>query len=59
MLTRLDGIQLVQVHQQIVGQSHLLVILVRKVDVVHVVHPQTLWKHTSQEGRLATSLRTY
>ena len=47
------------VHQQVVGQSHLLIILIREVKVIHVVHPQAFRKHASQEGRLSASLCTY
>ena len=59
MLRGTDGIQLVEVHQQIVGQRHLLVELVREVQVVKIVLAQMLGQQAAQEGGLATALTAY
>ena len=40
LLTGTNGLQLVEVHQQVVGQSHLLVELVRQVKVIQVILAQ-------------------
>ena len=49
-------IQLVDVHEQVVGQRHLLVELVGEVHVVQEVHAQLLGQQPSAEGGLAASL---
>ena len=58
MLAGADGFQLIQVHQQIVAQRHLLVELVREVQVIQVVLAQVLRQQSTQERRLATTLGT-
>ena len=56
MLTGADGIQLIEVHQQIVRQRHLLVELVREVQVVQIILTQCRWQQAMEEGGLAASL---
>ena len=58
MLTRSYRIQLIQVHQQIVRQRHLLVELVRQVQVVEVVLPEMRRKDPCHERCLTAALGT-
>ena len=59
VLTGTDCLQLVEVHQQVVGQCHLLVELVREVQVVEEVLSQMGWEQSGDEGCLTSSLCSY
>ena len=56
MLRGTYGIELVEVDEEVVGECHLLVELVREVDVIKVIHPQMFWQQTCHEGRFTTAL---
>ena len=56
MLTGADSLQLIQTYQQIVGQRHLLVKLVRQVQVVQEILAQMLGQQSFKEGGLAAAL---
>ena len=58
MLGGTHGIQLIEVHQQVVGQGHLLIELVREVQVVQIVLAKRQGKEATQEGGLTTALGT-
>ena len=58
LLTGTDRLQLVEVHQQIVRQRHLLVELIRQVQMIEEIQAQVRRKQTLHEGRLTTTLRT-
>ena len=58
MLAGTDSVQFVKVHQQIVGQCHLLVELVRKVQMVEIILAQFDGQQAMEESGLATALRT-
>ena len=58
MLTGTYGVELIKVHKQVVGQRHLLVELVREVQVVQEILLQMLGQQATEERGLATTLRT-
>ena len=56
VLTGRDGIQLIDVHQQVVGKGHLLIELVRQVQMIQIVRTQ-MWRQQAHKERcLATTL---
>ena len=58
MLAGVDGIQFVEVHQKIVRQGHLLIELIRQVQVVEIILAQLRWQQAMKEGSFATTLST-
>ena len=56
LLGRADGFQLVEVDQEIVRQSHLLIKLVRQIQMVEVILTQMLRQQTTHEGGLSATL---
>ena len=58
MLRAADGIELIKVHQQIVRQRHLLIKLIRKVQVIQIILAQRWWQQPMEIGGLATALST-
>lgn len=58
MLTGTDGIELIEVYQEIVRQRHLLIELVRKVEVVEVVLTQLERKESTHKSGLSAALRS-
>ena len=59
MLTGADGLQLIQIDQQVVGQCHLFIELVRQIQMVQIVLAQMQGQQAVSEGGLATSLGSY
>ena len=58
MLAGTDGIQLIEVHNEVVRQGHLLVELVREVQMVQEIHTQFWRQQTGHKGGLSTALST-
>ncbi len=58
MLAGTDGFQLVEVHQQVIRQRHLLVELVREVEMIQIIAAKVRRQHPTHKRRLATTLRT-
>ena len=56
MLRGSDGLELVEVHNQVVRQRHFLVELVRQVQVVEIVLTQFWRQQAVEESGLATAL---
>ena len=58
LLRGTDGVELVEVYQQVVRQRHLLVELVREVQVVKIVLAQVVRQQAVEERGLTTALGT-
>ena len=56
MLTGTNGIELVEIDNQVVGKCHLLVELIRKVQMIEVILSQMWRKQPTKEGCLSTAL---
>ena len=56
MLTGADGFELIEVHQQIVCQRHLLVELIREVQMVQKILTKLRRQHTHHKSGLSASL---
>ena len=56
MLRGANGLQLIQIHQQVVGQGHLLIKPVGKVNGVLIILLQMPRQQATEEGGLTTTL---
>ena len=59
MLRRPDRFEFIEVYQQIVRQRHLLIELIRQIEVIQIILTKLWRQQTMIEGGLTTSLRTY
>ena len=58
VLLNTDGLELIQIHEEIIRQSHLLVELVAQVQMVHIKLSQLQGQQSTHKGGLTTTLIT-